>query len=150
VRIVLLLFSGGAAFIEFVHWFSGDPLSWEHPTQRIGLSGKIAVAVLCMPFVYATPLFHYGVLQCSRTVDVAALAAECRLYEENRDKYLPPDKHYPFLQRLGVTYVRAQADGTYDLWDRARKVQYRVGPTSSHWELWIQCGSLSWRRVYAL
>lgn len=149
VRIVLLLFSGGAVIFECVHWFSGDTLPWEDPAHRIGLSGKIAVVVLCVPIVYATPLFHYGVLQCVRSVDVAALAAECRLHEESRETFVSPDKHYPILHRLGVKYVGAHDNGSYSAVRDDGGARYRLEPTSNGWELWIESGSLSWRRVHS-
>lgn len=150
VRIVLLIFGGGAVIFACVHWFSGDTLPWEHPTQRIGLSGKIAVAVLCVPMMYATPLFHYGVLQSSRSVDVAALVAECKLHDERPGTFFPPYKRYPILHRLGVTSVRANDDGGYWLACRNHPVSYRLEPAMGNWELWVQCDSLSWRRVHFL
>lgn len=150
VRIVLLLFSSGAAIFACVHWFSGDALPWEHPTQRIGLSGKIAVAALCVPIVYATPLFHYGVLQCSRSVDVEALAAECEFEEQHPRTFVPPYAAYPILNRLGVTYVRAHDDGSYFLSRSEDNVQYLLEPDMGTWRLWVESGSLSWRRVRPL
>lgn len=150
VRIVLLIFSSGAAFVECVHWVSGDALPWEHPTQRIGLSGKIAVAVLCVPIVYATPLFHYGVLQCSRSVDVEALVAECEFEEQHPRTFVPPYDRYPILNRLRVTYVSAHEDGSYLLVRPEDDVRYRLEPAMGKWRFWVQYNSFSWRRVYSL
>lgn len=147
VRIVLLLFSSGAAISACAHWLYADPSAQKNPSRQIGVSGKIAVAVLCVPIMYATPLFHYGVLQCSRSVDVAALAAECELEEQHPRTFVPPYDRYPNLNRLHVTYVSARDEGSYILVRREDNVQYLLEPDMGTWRLWVESGSLSWRRV---
>jgi hypothetical protein len=146
-RGVMLGFACAALFVGVMRSFAATFLTWREPDVRLGLSGRAALVVLCIPLWYSLPLRDAGVLAIARSIGLPAIVADLRAFEEQRWPLRIHPERYPALMRLGVNKVNLGRGDDFHAETGVQHVDYLFHGAEGDGSLEVQTSTMTWRQV---
>jgi hypothetical protein len=146
-RVVMFSFALAALFVGVVKAFTAAFVDWRSPPVRIGLSGRAAIVVLCVPVWYSLPLRDLGVRMRVRSIGMPAIVADLQEFEKQRMPIGIHPERYPALKRLGVKTVNLRRGNEFHAETGMEHVHYLFHGSLGDGSLDVQTSTMAWRRV---